>query len=79
MWKKIVIVGLMLFSMGSSAHAQEGSLSSCQSIKDRIDYYQSLRRKGGTAQQMETWKKYKKREQKKFSRMNCKKWRSKLQ
>lgn len=78
MRKKLGLLFALLF-ISVNANAQDGSLQTCQSLKDNIDRYQSLRRKGGSARQMEGWKKYKKDNEKKFNRLNCKKWRGELQ
>ncbi len=59
--------------------AQTVTLAKCQAIKDRIERYTGLRRRGGSAGQMQQWKEQLRASEEQFRRMECKDHRRKLQ
>jgi hypothetical protein len=59
--------------------AQTETLAKCQTIKDRIERYTGLRRKGGSASQMQQWKEQLRASEEQFRRADCKDHRRKLQ
>ncbi|MGB0732599.1 MAG: hypothetical protein ACPGPF_02500 [Pontibacterium sp.] len=72
----LFILGLAVFS--APVYAQQGSLSTCQAIKNKIIYYTDLRRNGGSVKQMETWKAKKHSYRKQFSKYKCREHGSKI-
>ena len=54
-----------------AAIGQAASLEKCQSLKDRVDRYTVLRRKGGSAGKMEGWKKQLRKAEAKFREEGC--------
>ena len=58
--------------------AQTASLAKCQTIKDRIERYTGLRRRGGSANQMQQWKEQMRASEEQFRRIDCKDHRRKL-
>lgn len=60
------------------AGAGEASLEECRALKDRIDRYTSLRRMGGSASQMNGWKKQRRRAEKQFRDKDCNDYRREL-
>ncbi|MEE9355381.1 MAG: hypothetical protein V3U75_07300 [Methylococcaceae bacterium] len=71
-----VILSLFMFSQ--LVYSQDGTLQLCQSLKSNIVSYEKLRKKGGSARRMESWRQSKKNFRKKFDDNGCKKWRKKL-
>ena len=73
-----LLCGIAILFLTSPLHAQELSLSECQSIKDDISRYDRLRKKGGSARQMEKWKQSRQELKSRFSKFHCKKYGKKL-
>ena len=70
---------LLLALLGTSAlAAKPATLEQCQAIKDRMERYTVLRRKGGSAGQMQKWKEQQRAGDDQFRRMECKGRRHKL-
>ncbi len=49
-------------------------LTRCQQIQKQINYYSDLRKRGGSAEQMEQWKQQREKYKEDFDRGNCKQW-----
>jgi hypothetical protein len=75
----VTLTLLLAPGMASPVGAQEASLAQCQALKDRIDRYTALRRHGGTASQMEGWKKQLRRAEATFREKECRAYRRELQ
>ena len=75
---KTIVMGVGVLLWAHSASAQEISLSDCQNLKDRIEQYDALRKRGASAQQMESWKRSREDLKDKFRRNHCRKWGSEL-
>ncbi len=78
-----VIVGfvftlLLAPVMAPPAVAQDASLEQCQALKDRIERYTALRRKGGSTSKMESWRKQLRRAEEKFREQRCRAHRREL-
>ena len=73
----LLFSGFLIFPTPSASAAQ-GSLEYCQKISDKIRYYTSLRRMGGSPKTMENWKRQRKKYKEKLNERNCKKWRDQL-
>ena len=73
----MTIVAALFYT--SETYSQEVSLKTCQGIKDRIDHYTDLRRRGGSARKMEVWKQKRKDYEEKFSDNDCSHWRNELE
>jgi len=58
----------------SVANAQELPLEQCQNLADRIEDYDLLRKRGGTAEEMERWRQSREKLKKKFRDNDCRKW-----
>lgn len=74
----VVFALLLAPVMAPTADAQEASLEQCQALKDRIERYTALRRKGGSAARMEGWRKQLRSAEEKFSEKGCRAYRREL-
>lgn len=72
-----LFVGLLLLSM-TPAHSSQGTLEYCQKVSDKIRYYTSLRKMGGSPKTMENWKQQRKKHKEKFINRDCEKFKDKL-
>lgn len=71
----IATIALLAFlSAPTHAPAQEMTLEGCKSLQSRIEEYDRLRRRGGSAQQMEAWRKERDEVKRRFKDNDCKKW-----
>jgi hypothetical protein len=77
--KRMVAVVLLALFLTAPVAAKPAALEKCQAIKDRIERYTGLRRKGGSAGQMQQWKEQLRANEDQFRRMDCKNHRRKLQ
>ena len=50
------VAAILLITCIAYTSAQDATLAGCQRWQDKIDYYSELRKKGGTARKMESWK-----------------------
>ena len=76
--KHVLAVVLLALFLTAPVAAKPANLEKCQVIKDRIERYTGLRRKGGSAGQMQQWKEQLRANEDEFRRMNCKDHRRKL-
>ena len=78
--KKFILICLSIFiSLFSNiASAKQGTLEQCQYFKDKITNYEKLRRKGGSGNQMDSWRKKIHDYQDMMRDYNCNKYRNKL-
>lgn len=74
----LICAALICLLQTNSVYAKDASLVSCQSLKEHIEHYDNLRKKGGSAKQMEKWKVEREKYKKKYKRGNCKRWRKEL-
>ncbi len=76
----IVFVALSCIFLFSNVYAQkrEGTLAECQYLKDQIDYYARLRKKGGLIDDMEEWKRLLTRYRARYDDYQCDRWRNQL-
>jgi outer membrane lipoprotein-sorting protein len=77
--KRVVAIVLLALFLTAPVAAKPATLEQCQGIKDRIERYTGLRRKGGSAGQMQQWKEQLRANEDQFRRMDCKDHRRKLQ
>ena len=80
---KKTITGVMLTlllapGMTAPAGAQEASLAQCQALKDRVERYTALRRKGGSGSRMESWRKQLREAEATFGERGCRAYRREL-
>ena len=75
---RAVAVLLLALFLATPVSAQTSTLAKCQTIKDRIERYTGLRRKGGSASQMQQWKEQLRASEEQFRCMDCKDHRRKL-
>lgn len=75
--RAVAILLLALMTAGP-AHAETATIAKCQTLKDRIERYTSMRRKGGSASQMQQWKEQIRASEQQFRRFECKDHRRKL-
>ena len=66
------LIWLTLLSTAEFTMAQSVSLSRCISFRERIDEYSDLRRRGGSASEVERWKQARNDLEEKFGKHNCK-------
>lgn len=79
--KPSILSAMLLMSLISCtpyAHADQGTLSECQHIKDRIEYYTNLKRAGGSAKQMASWHKKRNDYKGKYSSNKCTRYKKEL-
>ena len=69
---------MLLLLLPLRADAQELSLAKCQGLKDKIEKYSKLRRGGGSASQMESWKKSRRIYEDKYRDGDCHKYGNKI-
>lgn len=72
-----LILILSLASPYSTAN-EESLVRQCQSIKDNIDRYVKLKRKGGSGSQMNNWRKQINNYKNKYIKQDCKRVRARL-
>ena len=75
---KVAIAVLSLLPLFAYAAKPEASLSQCQYWKDKIDYYTDLRRKGGSASRMESWRSTRREYKEKYNDYECDGWGRKI-
>lgn len=51
------ILTAAILCIATTAYAQPFSLEECKDIREEINHYEELRRKGGSVTKMESWKK----------------------
>jgi len=77
-----MLCGLLLISALGAASAvaadKDKRLENCRELIAKIDKLESHRRRGGSAGQMDSWKRQIHRAQADYSRLNCKKLRRRL-
>ena len=79
--QRLIIVSLfflLLTVFATSASAQDLPLEECQKIQDKIYYYNDLRKKGGSAERMEEWKREREIYKDKFRDNHCRKYGKKI-
>ena len=69
----IVVLALWL-NCPAGVQAQSLSLESCKSIREKIHKYDVLRRKGGSAAQMDSWRKSRAKLEERFRQGKCRKY-----
>ena len=77
-YTRIVTISLLAILVAMPAAAETTALAKCQAVKDRIERYTSLRRKGGSASRMQQWKEQLRASEEQFRRLECKDHRRKL-
>lgn len=75
---RAVAILLLALITATPALAETATIAKCQTLKDRIERYTSLRRKGGSASQMQQWKEQIRASEQQFRRLECKDHRRKL-
>ncbi|MFT4612899.1 MAG: hypothetical protein ACI9NT_000032 [Bacteroidia bacterium] len=79
MKRRVLLLVVFALPLSRVSVAQELSQSDCQQLRDTIERYTKLRRGGGSARQMESWKKSRKRYEDRFSKGNCYKYGAQLE
>ena len=74
----ILVTSFALLSPDVFAGKQDEGLHVCQFYKDEIEKYEDLRRGGGSASEMDQWKKKKREYEEKFRNGNCSRHRGDL-
>ena len=73
-----LLVAFLVLPYSSGLLAQEISLGTCQQLTNQVEKYTKLRRSGGSAAQMESWKKSRQRYEEQFRRSDCYKYGAQL-
>jgi len=73
----MLCVPLLLWGALASS-APEPALQQCQKLKDKIENYDQLRRKGGKGAQMDSWKRSRRELEKAFRAQGCHYYRREL-
>ena len=74
----LLLTSSFLTSSSALAQTPDISLKSCQYWKDKSEYYLELRRSGGSAKKMDSWKKSRRKYNQAFRDNRCSDWRGKL-
>lgn len=61
-----------------AASAQQLPLDKCQQLKDDIERYTEMRRRGGSSAQMDAWKRARREREHQFRNGNCRYYRVEL-
>ena len=69
---------MLVFMVAAPVAAKTATVDKCQTVKDRIERYTVMRRKGGSAIQMQKWKDQLRATEEQFRRLECKDHRRKL-
>jgi hypothetical protein len=75
MWVSAIVV--LVFSASANG-VPDPALQSCQKLKDKIEHYDQLRRKGGKGGQMDSWKRARRDLEKAFRDQQCHYYRREL-
>lgn len=75
---RAVVALLLTLLISLPAAADKSTLAKCQTLKDRIERYTDMRRRGGAAMQMQAWKEQLRATEAQFRRLECKDHRRKL-
>ncbi len=67
----LLMAAMALIAIAVPARAQTASLVQCKELRDRIEHYTVLRRKGGSASAMAGWKKQLRRYETDFRHFDC--------
>ena len=73
-----ISVGCALTLVCTTAIAEEKLLQQCRSIKSELTRLESLRKGGGTAKQMDGWKRRMHDKQDEYSKLYCRQYRFEL-
>lgn len=69
-----VAVGMLCSFLSQSIQAEERSLQSCKWLQQEIEKYDQLRKRGGSAQEMERWRQSRDDLKRDFKDGDCKRW-----
>jgi len=70
---------LLAFGGALPAAEEEASLEQCQALADRVHRYTALRRLGGSARQMESWREQLRKAERAFREKGCRAYRRELE
>ncbi|PLW67072.1 hypothetical protein [Pseudohalioglobus lutimaris] len=73
-----LIGSVVLVGVASMGWAAEPALQQCQKLKDKIEHYDQLRRKGGKGSEMDSWKRSRRELEKAFRAQGCHYYRREL-
>lgn len=76
--KALAVFSVCVTGAASHAYAQQASLEQCQKLKDGMARYDELRRNGGGGNQMDAWKRSRRKLDKQFRDSGCKYYRGRL-
>ena len=68
-----IVLAILVVVMPLQSFAQNLSLNSCQELKNNIERYEGLRKKGGSNNQMKHWRKQGRENEEKFKHFSCRK------
>lgn len=75
---KYIAGGMLLAAAVSSGAAPDNAIKHCQKLKDQIERYEQLRRKGGSGTDMDDWKRARRQLEKQFRDDRCRYYRYRL-
>ena len=73
-----ITLPLILACSGVSASASDKELAKCQQVQNKIGQLETQRQKGGSARQMDAWKRSLHNWQDEYTRLYCRQYRFKL-
>ncbi|MCB1843286.1 MAG: hypothetical protein KDI09_10020 [Halioglobus sp.] len=76
--KTAALALLLALPTGAQAQDDEARLKECRKLHERIKHYTGLRRKGGSAARMESWKKQLRKHEARFRELDCSDFRREL-
>lgn len=71
-------VAITLVILSTDAVAQDVSLQQCKSWYNKIEHITDLRRAGGSAKRMDSWKRQRRAYEDKFKEANCRRYGKKV-
>ncbi|MEM0952835.1 MAG: hypothetical protein AAGI24_01740 [Pseudomonadota bacterium] len=69
----LVIAFTALTTFSIPGHAKKPDLEQCLAIRENINKYSELRRNGGSAEDMEVWKRARSQHEQEFRALRCRK------
>jgi hypothetical protein len=75
---RALAIGVLCSLLSQAIQAEECSLQSCKWLKQEIERYDQLRKRGGSAQEMERWRQSRDDLKRDFKDGKCKRWSDQL-
>jgi hypothetical protein len=74
----VFLLSLLLALDATAARPPDKTLERCRFLTGKIEHYTQLRRGGGTASRMESWRRTRARYEEEYKQLRCYKYRARL-